>query len=85
MDKKITEKFVNDMGKEMTASISISDPEEGNDVKVTVRMDEGQFNKDHYSGYCTDFQYSAESSDPNDWENEAIEAAKRAGDGWYLE
>lgn len=61
--------------------IELDDPIEGNDIKISIHSiyhDEYD-SSDLSRGYVTDYQFSAENQDPNQWLSEAIDSAT-----WHL-
>lgn len=50
-------------------------PNEDNTVFVSISMAEGTYDPNLYTGYINDWQFSAESEDPNQWIFEALTSA----------
>jgi hypothetical protein len=46
--------------------IEIPDPEDDNTIYVSIYRSKGTYDPNEYNAYLTDYQFSAESSDPNE-------------------
>jgi hypothetical protein len=62
--------------------IEVPDPEDTNTIYVTICRAKGSYDPEIYNSYLTDYQFSAESNDPNDWVVEGIKSAIRELSGW---
>ncbi|GAX45770.1 hypothetical protein NIES4075_67910 [Tolypothrix sp. NIES-4075] len=56
-------------------TVDLPNPEEDNTVKVFVKRLPGTYDKNLYYAGLTNFQFSAESENPNDWILEALKHA----------
>lgn len=54
--------------------IKLDSPDEGNDIKIAIHSIYYE-PEDSSQGYLTDYQFSAESPNPNKWLLEAIDSA----------
>jgi hypothetical protein len=55
--------------------IELSDPDDGNTIYVEIHRQTGTYDPELYNSYLTDYQFSAESNDPNDWVVEGVKSA----------
>lgn len=55
--------------------IELPDPDDGNTIYVEIHRQTGTYDPNEYNSYLTDYQFSAESSDPNDWVSEGVKSA----------
>ncbi len=55
--------------------LELPDPEDNNTVYVEIHRQSGTYDPNEYNSYLSDFQFSAESPNPNDWVIEAMKYA----------
>ena len=55
--------------------ITLSDPDDDNAIYVEIHRQTGTYDPSEYNSYLTDYRFSAESSDPNDWVLEGVKSA----------
>jgi hypothetical protein len=65
--------------------VSLPNPEEDNTVKVLIHKLAGTYDETLYNSYLKDFQFSAESTDPNNWILEALNWAIIVLKGYGME
>ena len=64
--------------------IKIPDPEEDNQILISIYREEGTYNPDEYNADLTHYQFSAESSDPNEWLGEGVKSAVKELSSWGI-
>lgn len=64
--------------------IELPDPEEENNIYVSLWRAKETYDPDLYNAYLTDYQFSATSPDPNQWLTEAISSAISTLAGWGI-
>jgi hypothetical protein len=65
--------------------VLLPNPEEDNTVKVQIHRLAGTYDETVYNSYLKDFQFSAESIDPNKWILEALNWAILVLKGYGVE
>ena len=55
--------------------IELPNPGDGNTIYVEIHRQMGSYDPNEYNPYLTDYQFSAESDDPNDWVLEGVKSA----------
>jgi hypothetical protein len=68
-----------------TIKVSLPDSEEDNTVKVEIYRLPGTYDERLYNSYFKDFQFSGESTDPNNWILEALSFAIAELKGYGVE
>ncbi|AFZ27274.1 hypothetical protein Cylst_5240 [Cylindrospermum stagnale PCC 7417] len=63
-------------------TVTLPDPAEDNTVKVCINKLPGTYDEILYNAYLTNFQFSGDSVDPNNWILEALEAAIKTISGY---
>ncbi len=58
-----------------TIQIELPNPHEDNTVRVAIYRVEGTYDSSLYNSFLTNYQFSADNLDPNNWVLEAIETA----------
>lgn len=62
--------------------IELSDPADDNTVYVEIHRQVGTYDPNEYNSYLTDYRFSAESTDPNDWVMEGVKSAIASLSSW---
>jgi hypothetical protein len=62
--------------------IELPDPEDDNTVYVEIHRQTGTYDPQLYNSYLTDYRFSAESNDPNQWVVEGAKSAIAELSGW---
>lgn len=55
--------------------IELPDPADDNTVYVEIHRQPGTYDPELYNPYLTDYRFSADSDDPNNWVLEGVESA----------
>lgn len=62
--------------------IELSDPDDDNTIYVFIYRQAGTYDPELYNSYLSDYQFSAESDDPNDWVVEGVKSALAQLNSW---
>lgn len=60
---------------DFSIEIQLPDPSEDNTIHVAIYRAQGTYDQNLYNSYLTNYQFSANSPDPNMWLLEAMEIA----------
>lgn len=62
--------------------VNLPNPDEDNTIYVSISRQEGTYDVTFYNSYLKDFQFSAQSKNPNDWILEALQSSIQYLNNW---